>query len=451
MSINKETYNTYITYAGGTFERKCAMHLKNALLRYRLPKSSELIAVEYKPVIYVEKPDVVSLDILREDEKNLLSQSEILIVVCSEASKTSRRVYEQIEHFHRIGKGSRVLTLLVSGEPHDAFPENLTGSFLFRYIDANGNMAEELKSSEPLAADIRASNLLRNYLRLREEKLRIIAQIVGCSFDGLKQRYWHRKKQMYTIAASAVVSLGMLFCLILVKQSRDILKRRDAMQSSSDFITDQLQYYLADLPSKLGDSPETARLMNENVCTILRDLQHDMERQEWGAKSAFSDLKLEEILKVNPYDTAENTILKAGIYRMQGDMQAYLNLIQNLSVLNPNDFTGDVEAYVKDAKMFSSLLESLRIKGGLYVSKVQGNWLEYGLLEGDILFSFREDNEVHSLVYFDDLYLIYAYLSPENPVEVFYLRWDGEKYVKKSIIIDKPMSYESMRIGLYEI
>lgn len=425
------------------------MLLKNALLHYRLPKSTGLAAKEYKPVIYVEKPDVVSLDILREDEKKLLTQSAFLIVACSEASKTSRRVYEQIEHFRKLGKGDRILTLLVSGEPHDAFPDNLSGRFLYRYIDDDGNMIEELKSSEPLAADIRALNPVQSYLRLREEKLRLIAQIVGCSFDGLKQRYWHRKKRMVSIAASAVVFLGLLFCFILVKQSRNILQRRDAIRSSSDFVADQLQYYLADLPSELGDSPETARLMNENVCAILRDLRHDMERWEWGARSAFSDLKLEEILKINPYDTAENVILKAGIYRMQGNMQSYLGLIQKLPALNPNDFAGDVEAYVKDAEQFSNRLEPLKLKGGLYVSKVQEDWLQYGLLEGDILISFREDNEVHPLVYSDDMDLIHVYLK--KPVEVFYLRWDGENYVKKSFFMDSSWRYRDIGLILYEI
>lgn len=451
---NPSARTVYITYAGGTYEKSCSKMLKNALLQYRLPKSSGMGQVEYKPEITIEKPDIVTLDILREDERNLLVKSDILIVVCSEAAKASKRVHEQIELFRRIGKGDRILTLLVSGEPHDSFPENLFGSFLYRYADDAGNMIEETKTSEPLAADIRASNLLLSFLRLREEKLRLIAQIVGCSFDGLKQRYWLRKRQLYSIAGSMIVFLGLIFCIFLLKQSRDILQRRDTIQSSSEFVTDQLLYYLSDLPSRFDENPEAAKIMNENICVILRDLQQDMNRGKWGAKNAFSALPLDEILKINPGDTAENVILKACIYRMDGNRQAYLDMIQKLPGLFSQDFNGDVEAYVKSAVQFTSHLEPLKLKGGLYVSKIpdKEELLQYGFREGDIFIGFKEGDEIHPLMYSDNTNLIDAYLSPEENVEVIFLRWDGEKYVKNSVIIrDESWDSENMGLILYEI
>jgi hypothetical protein len=75
---------------------------------------------------------------------------------------------------------------MVEGEPEDAFPDQL------RYTVQNGETVE----IEPLAGDVRAETFSASLKKLRNEKLRLLAPMLGVNYDQLRQRARRRKMRI---------------------------------------------------------------------------------------------------------------------------------------------------------------------------------------------------------------------------------------------------------------
>ena len=144
--------------------------------------------------------------------KNLteaLAQSRYLIVICSPAAARSRWVNEEIRAFKAMGGESRVLALIVDGEPNAAdkpgsgllecFPEALR----YRVTD-NGALGDE--RLEPIAADIRKGQETRAMALLR-----LVAGLLGLPFDELRQRDQERRRKSLALRVAA---LSTLTCLL---------------------------------------------------------------------------------------------------------------------------------------------------------------------------------------------------------------------------------------------
>ena len=130
-----------------------------------------------------------------------LRDAMFLIVACSPASAKSKWVGEEILAFKRMHGESRVLALIVDGEPYDSerpgggdlecFPRPL------RYkLGPDGALSDV--PAEPIAADMRAD---KDGKRLA--KLKLIAGLVGVRLDDIAQRENQRRVQRLTILASA--------------------------------------------------------------------------------------------------------------------------------------------------------------------------------------------------------------------------------------------------------
>ena len=115
---------------------------------------------------------------------------------------------KEIETFSKLHGQDRILALLIEGEPYESFPEPLR--FVKRQVvGEDGSIEEVTEEVEPLAADIRADSLGKMKKKLKVEILRLLAPILNCRFDDLRQR--HRER---TIADSvAVLSLSLFFWL----------------------------------------------------------------------------------------------------------------------------------------------------------------------------------------------------------------------------------------------
>src|SRR5262245_52923790 len=140
-----------------------------------------------------------------------LRQSRYLIVICSPAAVNSRWVNEEIKTFKRLGRESRILALIVKGEPHasdgkegfqvtdECFPAAM------RYhIGENGELSAN--PMEPLAADARTGKDGRS-----NAKLKLLAGLLGVDFGVLKQRELARKLRRLQIVSAAAVLLIAIF------------------------------------------------------------------------------------------------------------------------------------------------------------------------------------------------------------------------------------------------
>ena len=158
---------------------------------------------------------------LSETIRSALRESDYLIVVCSPQSQ-SEWVNAEIAYFRKIGRGDRILPLLIEGTPETAFPQALLD------IGVDGVVVE------PLAADIRPTptafrqklwpfdrftrallehwSMWRQYRHRRKlALLRILAPILECRFDDLRQREaerTRRRRRAVAVAAAAILFIG---------------------------------------------------------------------------------------------------------------------------------------------------------------------------------------------------------------------------------------------------
>lgn len=153
------------------------MRLHRALEGYRLPRRligrpGPLGPIPRRlPPVFRDRDELAASDDLGQAVQAALEEAATLIVICSPHAVQSRWVNEEIRAFARLGRRNRIFCLVVDGEPHAADPvRECLPPALF-----------ENNHPEPLAADI-----LRD--GRRDARLKLIASIVGVSFDELRQR-----------------------------------------------------------------------------------------------------------------------------------------------------------------------------------------------------------------------------------------------------------------------
>ena len=135
-----------------------------------------------------------------------LQESSHLIVLCSPHAVKSRWVNEEIRLFKQMGKGDRILCLVLDGEPmaedlaHSKGKECLPLA-VRRKIDQAGNLIDEI--DEPGAADLRESgDGEKNAL------LKIVAGLLGIGLDEIKQRHMIARQRKLAVIASFSVLLA---------------------------------------------------------------------------------------------------------------------------------------------------------------------------------------------------------------------------------------------------
>lgn len=183
-------YDVFISYKHGGRDAVIAEHLHKSLERYRVPKA--LVRQGVKPRIervFRDAEELAAGD-LPTAIQTALEQSEHLVVVCSPRSQQSPWVLKEVNCFRQFARGSdHIFLLLVDGEPDTAFPPALHGT-------------------EHLAPDVRAATVQQALARLKHEKFRLLAAILGCTFDDLRQR--HQERYVRRLATLAVVSLALV-------------------------------------------------------------------------------------------------------------------------------------------------------------------------------------------------------------------------------------------------
>lgn len=163
-----------------------------------------------------------------------LRRSRYLVVVCSPAAAASRWVNEEIKAFKTSGREGRVLALIVDGEPNasaapegkelECFPESLRFQFT-----PEGKLSET--PAEPIAADVRPGQDSKATVRLR-----LIAGLIGVSFDELRQRERRRRAWRLVQGVLLVILVGLL--IGAVWQGQEILKRKQRVrQAIENFIS----------------------------------------------------------------------------------------------------------------------------------------------------------------------------------------------------------------------
>ncbi|MEY2575362.1 MAG: hypothetical protein QOF80_849 [Verrucomicrobiota bacterium] len=208
-------YWAFISYSHA--DAKWGDWLHAALETYRLParlvrnaRPEGAVPKRVFPV-FRDREELASSSSLGENIENALRLSRALVVICSPRAAASRWVNEEIKLYKSMGREGRVFCLIVDGEPNapadSGLLECLPKAVLVR-LNEKGELSDE--PAEPIAADTReGKDGKRNAL------LKLIAGIVGVSYDQLRQRerqrQLHRRIRLAALVAAAIVGLTLAY------------------------------------------------------------------------------------------------------------------------------------------------------------------------------------------------------------------------------------------------
>ena len=184
-------YDIFISYKHEVLDKAVAARLQKSLEHYKIPKEIQKKTgkEKIKRVFRDEEELAVSSDLGKEIEGQI-AQSEYLLVVCSKKTKESQWVLKEIDTFLKYRDAEHILPVLIEGEPEESFPESI------------------LAYGEPMAADVREKSEKEVLKKVKKELPRIIAPVLQCSYDELKQR--HKIYQMYRLLGIAAVIMCFL-------------------------------------------------------------------------------------------------------------------------------------------------------------------------------------------------------------------------------------------------
>lgn len=231
-------YEAFISYRHLELDRKVAMKIQRAVEGFRIPKQLQEAAGKQRlGKCFRDEDELPTSASLSDQILDALQRSRYLIVICSKATRESLWVQREVETFASYHGRDHILIVLAEGEPSESFPELLLSTVR---IGADG--APEEVPSEPIAADFR--DLSRG--KCNVEKLRIIATLVGCSFDDLRQRARLRRNKVVAAITSGIAVVSSAFGGFATYQQKQIEQSyRQVQIEQSEFLATESTDLLA--------------------------------------------------------------------------------------------------------------------------------------------------------------------------------------------------------------
>ena len=241
-------YWAFISYSHA--DARWADWLHKSLERYRIPArlvgrttATGTIPKKLFP-IFRDRDELAGSSELGSSLQDALRQSRFQIVIASANSARSRWVGEEIRYFKSLGRSSRVLALIVDGEPNatdKGQPELECFAEALRFnVGREGAVTDT--PAEQVAADARKHADGKN-----NALLKLLAGILGVGFDELRQRELqarNRRLAMLASVATAVSAVTVVLAVLAYNARNDAVRRQQQAE-------DLLQFMLGDLRDKL--------------------------------------------------------------------------------------------------------------------------------------------------------------------------------------------------------
>jgi hypothetical protein len=284
------SYDAFISYSGfrkpgdaSQFDQKVAERLHRSLESYRVPRALLKKASGRAPIprrlkkIFRDRDEVRASSNLNHSLTEALRRSRFLIVVCSPRARRSQWINQEIAIFHSLGRSEQILPLLIEGDPAEAFPEELFKAQPEKRVSAQRTSgAPEKWLAQPLAADIRAPSVAKSLRILKQEKLRLLAAIIGCDYDDLRQREHERFVRRMIMASAAMLALVFVLTSLSVglffAQQRASRNAELALNASAEILP--AVALEPDSPYSLSD-PTMREVHANNAITYLETLRQD--------------------------------------------------------------------------------------------------------------------------------------------------------------------------------
>ncbi len=273
MVSDSKQYWAFISYSSK--DRRWGEWLHRRLESYPIPPEfrglevfdGAVLGKNLRPV-FRDRDELASSADLGEAIRKALEASRFLVVLCSKNAAKSKWVNKEIEDFQAMGKGDRILALILDGEPNateQGRPEEECFPPALRY------------PAEPIAGDLRkeGDGKARGFLK-------ILAGIAQLDFDKLYRRHERaRRKRQIVVSAIGVMIVATFALLAAVAW----LQKEEA---DSQRLVAEEQRRVADQEKARAEKGEKEALSN------LVEARHQLGRAwlRYGEKQGLSDKNL---------------------------------------------------------------------------------------------------------------------------------------------------------------
>lgn len=234
-------YRAFLSYSHA--DEKWARWLMRRLEAYRVPRNLVGAPGRDGPIpaklgqMFRDRDELPSAGDLSSTISAALADSSALVVICSPSSARSRWVNAEIEAYRASGRGERIFSFIIDGDPASREPG--VASFPQALIEPETPGGPE---REPLAADARKAGDGRD-----RAFLKLVAGLLGVGFDDLAQReaqQRHRRMAYITMASLAGMAIALSLA-VTAYIARNDAERRQAQAE------DILGFMLGDLRKNL--------------------------------------------------------------------------------------------------------------------------------------------------------------------------------------------------------
>ena len=218
-------YDAFISYRHTAFDSMVAEKLHKKLERYHIPgKFQKLTGRKRIKRVFRDREELPLSSDLTESIYEALRESEFLILICSPESLASKWVSREVAYFAELRGLDRIITVLIKGEPDEAFPDIIRRRTV-ETVGDDGRTETKTEEVEPIAADIRAGSVREAMRKLDREFLRVIAAMLRCNYDDLRQRHREYRIRRAMSVLSAALAIALAF-LVYALQQKAVIDRQ---------------------------------------------------------------------------------------------------------------------------------------------------------------------------------------------------------------------------------
>lgn len=245
-------YNAFISYRHHPDDIRVASEIHRLLEHYKVPRA---IRKQSKGItrLFRDKEELPITSNLTDDITRALENSDYLIVICSTHTRESTWVQREIETFLKTHDRSKILTVLVNGEPYETIPEILLSEE--RVNPITGQI--EQVPIEPLSCDWRMPRRKAK----REELPRLAAALLNCGYNELRQRERQYRMQRMIAAFSTALAISLCFMGYFIYSNLQIQQANERLQDANERIQENLDQALKNQSMFLGN--ESLQLLDD--------------------------------------------------------------------------------------------------------------------------------------------------------------------------------------------
>lgn len=234
-------YNAFISYKHAELDNKIAGTIERDLERYHIPFKVQK-KTGYKKIerIFRDTDELPITSDLSGTIEEALRNADYLIVLCSTNTCKSMWVEREIKLFLQTHSQDKILTVIADGEPADVIPKILQNKEVKR-INDHGVEETFIEPVEPLCCDYRLSKREAK----RVELPRLVATLIGCSYNELMDRQRQYKMRRLTAIMSIILAIAVGFGAYMVYSNKKINESyQEALINQSKYLSNESAKYL---------------------------------------------------------------------------------------------------------------------------------------------------------------------------------------------------------------